>query len=217
MATDCVGQPIAVKCVMRNSFQIDSMIESSMTEEELTDQPADQPDVNDDLMEGSSDEQQLEHEDLHDGGLFDDEDSSQVAATRSEELYRSSLANACAAGRICDELRGQRIVVLDMTQVTSIVDFLVIVTANSRRQMHAIADEVNRKLKHEDGNRRFSIEGYRTEGNWLLSDYGDVVLHVFTAEGRELYNLEQLWADAKQIDWQTGKPASTATSEPEEA
>jgi ribosome-associated protein len=69
--------------------------------------------------------------------------------------------------------------------------------------MHAIADEVNRKLKHEDGNRRVSIEGYRTEGNWILVDYGDVVLHVFTPEGRQLYNLEQLWADAPRIDWKS--------------
>lgn len=215
MPTDCVGQAIAVKCHLMNSFQIDSMIESSMTEEDVTDQSADQPDENEHLLDESSDDQGMEAEDLHDEGVFD-EDSSQVAATRTEELYRSSLANACNAARICDDLRGQKIVVLDMTHVTSIVDFLVIVTANSRRQMHAIADEVNRKLKHEDGNRRFSIEGYRTEGNWLLSDYGDVVLHVFTIEGRELYNLEQLWADAKQIDWQSGQPTHAAVSEPEE-
>ncbi len=78
--------------------------------------------------------------------------------------------------------------------------------------MHAIADEVNRKLKREDGNRRFSIEGYRTEGNWILTDYGDVVLHVFTAEGRLLYNLEQLWADAKRIDWKSLSASATTTS-----
>lgn len=124
------------------------------------------------------------------------------AAPRSESLYALSLANAIAAARIADQLRGQNIVVLDLTRITSIVDFFVIVTGTSLRQMHAIADEVNFKLKHEDGNRRISIEGYRTQGNWILTDYGDVVLHVFTAEGRLLYNLEQLWADAPRIDWQ---------------
>lgn len=136
----------------------------------------------------------------------EEESDRQSAASRPEELYKSSLANALAAARIADELRGQKIVVLDMTRLTSIVDFFVIASATSRRQMHAIADEVNRKLKREDGNRRISIEGYRTEGNWILTDYGDVVLHVFTPEGRDLYNLEQLWADAVRIDWQTGKP-----------
>lgn len=125
----------------------------------------------------------------------------EIAAPRSEELYRISRANAVTAATIADQLRGQNVVVLDLTGVTSIVDFFVIATGTSHRQMHAIADEVNRKLKREDGNRRLSIEGYRTEGNWILTDYGDVVLHVFTADGRALYNLEQLWADAPRIDW----------------
>jgi ribosome-associated protein len=125
----------------------------------------------------------------------------ETAAARRPELYETSMANACAAAKIADDLRGQDVVVLDLTHVTSIVDFFVIATGNSRRQMHAIADEVNRKLKREDGNQRVSIEGYRTEGNWILTDYGDVVLHVFTSEGRTLYNLEGLWADAKKIDW----------------
>lgn len=105
-------------------------------------------------------------------------------------------------------------VILDLTRVTSIVDFFVIATATSQRQMHAIADEVNRKLKREDGNRRISIEGYRTEGNWILTDYGDVVLHVFTPEGRLLYNLEQLWADAPRIEWQKLAVISEVSLEP---
>ena len=132
-----------------------------------------------------------------------------VAATRSKELYAVSRANAVVAASIADQLRGQEILVLDLTSITSIVDFFVIATGTSHRQMHAIADEVNRKLKREDGNRRLSIEGYRTEGNWILTDYGDVVLHVFTAEGRALYNLEQLWADAARIDWKAEAPPST--------
>ena len=131
-----------------------------------------------------------------------------TAAPRSKELYAASLANALTAAHLADQLRGQNILVLDLTGVTAIVDFFIIATANSQRQAHAIADEVNRKLKHEDGNRRISIEGYRTEGNWILTDYGDVVLHVFTPEGRLLYNLEQLWADAPRIEWQ--KTTATA-------
>lgn len=132
-----------------------------------------------------------------------------IAATRSKELYAASRANAVVAASIADQLRGQDILVLDLTGITSIVDFFVIATGTSHRQMHAIADEVNRKLKREDGNRRLSIEGYRTEGNWILTDYGDVVLHVFTAEGRSLYNLEQLWADAPRIDWKAEAPPQT--------
>lgn len=136
-------------------------------------------------------------------------ETPQIAATRSKELYAVSRANAVVAASIADQLRGQEILVLDLTGITSIVDFFVIATGTSHRQMHAIADEVNRKLKREDGNRRLSIEGYRTEGNWILTDYGDVVLHVFTAEGRALYNLEQLWSDAPRIDWKAEAPPLT--------
>jgi len=139
-------------------------------------------------------------------------DKTTSAVPRTKALYDASLANALNAAALADQLRGQNILVLDLTKVTSIVDFFVIVTATSQRQAHAIADEVNRKLKHEDGNRRISIEGYRTEGNWILTDYGDVVLHVFTPEGRALYNLEQLWSDAPRVEWQPSAPSASAES-----
>lgn len=129
-------------------------------------------------------------------------DHETVTIPRGDSLYRQSLANAITAARCADEMRAKDIVVLDMTKIASIVDFFVIATGTSRRQMHAIADEVNRKLKGEQGNTRLSIEGYRSEGHWILIDFGDVVLHVFTEEGRELYDLENLKADADRVDWQ---------------
>ncbi|APZ92442.1 ribosome silencing factor [Fuerstiella marisgermanici] len=129
-------------------------------------------------------------------------DTETVTQPRDEQLYQRSLANALIAARCADEMRARDIVVLDMTKIASIVDFFVIGTGTSRRQMHAIADEVNRKLKGEEGNTRLNIEGYRTEGNWILMDFGDVVLHVFTEEGRQLYDLENLKADAERVDWQ---------------
>lgn len=130
-------------------------------------------------------------------------DTAAVTAPREAGLYERSLKNAIVAARCADEMRATNIVVLDMTKIASIVDFFVICTGTSRRQMHAIADEVNRKLKGEGGNTRLGVEGYRTEANWILMDFGDVVLHIFTAEGRELYDLENLKADATRIDWQS--------------
>lgn len=128
-------------------------------------------------------------------------DSEVVTLPRDEDLYERSLANAVIAAKCADEMRAKDVVVLDMTKIASIVDFFVIATGTSRRQMHAIADEVNRKIKGERGNARLSIEGYRTEGHWILMDFGDVVLHVFTEEGRQLYDLENLKADAERVDW----------------
>jgi ribosome-associated protein len=136
--------------------------------------------------------------------VFDpDFDTESVNAPREEELYKRSLANALVAAVCADEMRARDIVVLDMTKIASIVDFFVIATGTSRRQMHAVADEVNRRLKGQEGNTRYGVEGYRSEGNWILMDFGDVVLHVFTEEGRELYDLENLKADAERIDWKS--------------
>ena len=122
--------------------------------------------------------------------------SSEVAPQRQR-----SLEHACLAAKVADDYRGADTVVLDLTEVTPIFDYFVITSGNSRRQMHAIAEEVDRVLNGE-GSDRIGIEGYR-ESAWIVQDYGDLVLHVFTEETRGIYDLEGLWADAKRIDWQS--------------
>jgi ribosome-associated protein len=117
----------------------------------------------------------------HDGG-----------ASRRER----SIRHACLFARIADEYRGRDTIVLDLTAVTPIFDFFVLTTATSTRQMRAIADEVARAAASD----RPSTEGTGT--SWLLEDFGDVVVHVFSPEARSLYDLEHLWADAVRVDWQ---------------
>lgn len=112
----------------------------------------------------------------------------------------SSLMHAVLAAKTCDAFRGKDIVVLDLTPITAIFDYFVIATATSGRQMSAIAHEVNRVMK-ESGWRRLGIEGEKT-GTWVLEDYGNLVLHVFSEEARQMYDLEHLWGDSKQVDWQ---------------
>jgi ribosome-associated protein len=112
----------------------------------------------------------------------------------------ASIRQACLCARIADEYRGRDIRVLDLTGVTPIFDFFVLTTATSARQARAIADEVDRVLSAE-GSRRLSNEG-SASSSWILQDFGDIVLHVFTAEARKLYDLENLWADAVGVDWQ---------------
>lgn len=87
-----------------------------------------------------------------------------------------------------------------MTPVTPIVDFMVITTGTSRRQMIALSDEANRLLKTDNDPGRLGMEGYG-ESTWVLQDFGDIVLHVFSPEARNLYDLEHLWADAPRVDW----------------
>jgi ribosome-associated protein len=90
-------------------------------------------------------------------------------------------------------------VVLDLTGTTPIVDYFVITTGASPRQMRAVADEVRKTLKAA-GQSVISSEG-EDSGSWILNDFGDIVLHVFSGESRRLYDLENLWADARQVDW----------------
>ena len=89
--------------------------------------------------------------------------------------------------------------VLDLTSVTPIVDYFVLTTGTSKRQMHAVAAETENALE-SDGSRRLGLEGHETN-SWILQDFGNVVLHIFTAEARSLYDLEHLWADASRVDW----------------
>ncbi len=119
--------------------------------------------------------------------------------TLSPTQRQRSLQDACHSARICEEFRGRDTVVLDLTEVTPIVDFFVITTGTNLRQMRAIADEVRVQMRAR-GNSFQPLEG-ADNSPWVLQDYGDVVLHVFTAEARDLYDLEKLWGDGKVIDW----------------
>ena len=110
-----------------------------------------------------------------------------------------SLHQACLAAKVCDDLRGQDTVVLDLTGITPLFDYFVITTGNSRRQLHAIAEEKDRVLS-EQGSRRMGIEGYESS-TWIVQDFGDVVVHAFAEQERALYDLEHLWGDAPHVDW----------------
>jgi ribosome-associated protein len=112
----------------------------------------------------------------------------------------AGLDNACRCAATCESFRGKDTIVLDLTGITPLFDYFVITTATNRRQMHAIADEVNRVMKRHGSSRR-GLEGY-DGSSWVVEDYGDVVLHVFVPETRQMYDLENLWGDAPRVEWQ---------------
>jgi ribosome-associated protein len=97
-----------------------------------------------------------------------------------------------------------------MQSVTPMFDYFVIVTGASRRQLHAISEEIERVLQEELRDKRMSIEGYE-ESRWILLDYGNVVIHLFDRETREFYSLEDFWSEAKRVPlpWQTGDAGVT--------
>jgi ribosome-associated protein len=86
------------------------------------------------------------------------------------------------------------VVILDMRPVCSYTDYFVIATGGNPRQTAGIWDEVHTRLKQENDLLPSSIDG-TSDGEWIVADYLDVVLHVFTPEQREFYRLEDLWDD----------------------
>lgn len=88
--------------------------------------------------------------------------------------------------------------VLDTGALTSIADYFVILSGTSSRHVQSVSDEIEKKLR-EAGTRPRHVEG-RGEGEWVLMDYGDFVVHIFTEENRRFYALERLWGDAPKIN-----------------
>lgn len=97
-----------------------------------------------------------------------------------------------AAVNALEEKKGMDVRLLPVGEQTALADYFVIATATSNTHVHALADEVEFRVKQELGIAPSHIEGYRNN-IWELMDYGCVVVHIFTREGREFYNLERLW------------------------
>jgi ribosome-associated protein len=114
------------------------------------------------------------------------------AGLDSEALARRLAELAAAKG-------ASEIVVLDMRELASYTDFLAICTARNERQTRAIVDDVRLKMKGEQGMLPGGVDGDGSAG-WIVLDYLDAVLHVFTGEARQRYRLEELWHEAPRLD-----------------
>ncbi|MDN7035699.1 ribosome silencing factor [Lactiplantibacillus plantarum] len=97
-----------------------------------------------------------------------------------------------------DDKRADDIVALDVAEVSLMADYFVILSADSKRQVQAIADNIVDFVR-KAGSDVKSVEG-RTAGEWVLIDAGDVIVHVFQKDARAHYNLEKLWSDAPIVD-----------------
>ncbi len=100
---------------------------------------------------------------------------------------------------LADAKGAAEMVVLDMRELASYTDFLTICTARNERQAKAIVDEVKLRLKQENDLLPGGVEGNGAAG-WIVLDYLDAVLHVFTAEARQRYQLEELWHEAPRLE-----------------
>ena len=119
---------------------------------------------------------------------------------RGTEATLTSLEQARRIAALAQEKLAQDVVILDMRPVCSYTDFFVIATGQNSRQTAAIYDEVHSQMKHEDVRLLpQSVDGQR-EATWIVADYVDVVLHVFTPDARNYYRLEDLWGDVPSVE-----------------
>ena len=96
-----------------------------------------------------------------------------------------------------EEKKAEDIKVIDISQLTVIADYFIIAGGSNRSQIQALSDNVAEKLGRA-GHPLKQMEGYDT-ANWVLMDFGDVIVHVFDKENRLLYDLERIWRDGRQI------------------
>ena len=111
----------------------------------------------------------------------------------------TSLELATKAAAFLDNKKAEQLNVIEIDNISSLADYFVIATGNNNTHVRALADELDEKLKAE-GLPHARMEGYRSN-SWILLDYGNVVVHIFTQEGRDFYDLDRLWADGNKIDW----------------
>lgn len=114
--------------------------------------------------------------------------------------HDGALALAVTAARAADEKQGRDIVVLDVAAILSIVSYFVVLEAPNRRLVRTLVDEIEQAVRAATGQSPHRSEGAR-EQQWVLLDYGDVVVHIFLDEIRRFYEIERLYRDAPLVDW----------------
>lgn len=100
-----------------------------------------------------------------------------------------------------EDKKGEDIKVIDITDVSVLADYFVIASGTNRNQVQALVDSVEEKLGRAGYECR-QVEGYRT-ANWILLDYGDLIVHIFDSENRLFYDLERIWRDGREVDIKT--------------
>jgi len=86
--------------------------------------------------------------------------------------------------------------VLDLREISTLADYFLICSANSQRQAQAVWDEIAKQMQEQLDEKAIRVEGYAS-GDWIVGDFGDLIVHVFTPEKRAYYDLERLWRHAK--------------------
>ena len=129
--------------------------------------------------------------------------SEQAIASQQKSQTPSIIDSKELAWQIAsaaEDKKAEDIVLLDVSEVSYLADYFVLVTGFSRTQLNAIAESIEERLEKEFNLQPMRVSGKR-EGNWVVQDYGDVIAHIFLPEAREYYDLEAFWGHAERIEF----------------
>ena len=122
------------------------------------------------------------------------------ASAQLDPVADDSVDLAVLAARVADDKKATDIVILDVGDVLSITGYFVVASASNPRLVRTVAETIEEAAKLDLERAPVRTEGMR-EQQWILLDYGDVVVHVFLAEIREFYEIERLYTDVPKVDW----------------
>lgn len=125
-------------------------------------------------------------------------EANEPKSTKPAPLEPGDTTKLMIAAHAAADRKALEIVAIDIRAIASFAEYFLICSGTSTRQVQAIADEVIDRLRKELDVRPVNNEGYET-ANWILLDYGDLIVHVFTEESRHFYQLERLWRDADRV------------------
>ena len=141
--------------------------------------------------------------------MSDDLDGSVGAAGAAA----TSRDRARLAAAVADDKRGLDTVILDVGDVLAICELFVVTSAPNTRLVRTIADEIETRIRDAGGGSPLRVEGLR-DLQWVLVDYGDIVIHVFLEETRRFYDIERLYRDVERVEWEplarAGRPDDRA-------
>lgn len=129
--------------------------------------------------------------------------ATESAVTRvlvHREAPDDSLILACIAAQAADDKHGNDIIVLDVADVLAITELFVVVSASNSPQVRTISNEISARIRERLGLSPLHSEGV-AEQQWILLDYGDVVIHIFVETTRQFYEIERLYTDVPVVDW----------------
>lgn len=129
-----------------------------------------------------------------------------TAVTETADSVSAARKFAIEAARLAANTRCHNVVILELGGLSSLADFFVIATGTSPRQMRTVCDQIE-ELGETQGFRTYHRSGYEGE-TWVAADFVDVVVHLFNQDSRMFYDLDNLWGDAKRVEWQP-EPAPT--------